>query len=116
MFTIFVHGSAASEQGAADRLRHLADAGHELVLVAASDHPARGLVGWADRTPAVPHDPPPGSWFVTADQTLCGGRQAGLRTILVGPRGSAPRPTRCDTTARDLRDAVLEILAADAMP
>jgi hypothetical protein len=35
--------------------------------------------------------------------------------VLIGPREEGPRPTRCDVTARDLRDAVLEILTADAM-
>lgn len=115
MLTIFVDGSAALESGAADRLRHLADAGHRLVLVAALGHPARGHSAWTDQRAAVPADPPDGSWFVTTDPATCRDRQAGLRTILVGPRGHAPRPTRCDTTARDLRDAVLEILADDAM-
>jgi hypothetical protein len=38
-----------------------------------------------------------------------------MRTVLIGPRESGLRPTRCDATARDLRDAVLEVLAADAM-
>jgi hypothetical protein len=35
--------------------------------------------------------------------------------MLIGPREDGPRTTRCDATARDVRDAVLEILAADAM-
>jgi hypothetical protein len=52
---------------------------------------------------------------VTADPATCGDRQAGLLTLLVGPRDDSPRPTRCDVTARDLAAAVLEILARDAM-
>jgi hypothetical protein len=35
--------------------------------------------------------------------------------MLIGPKVDGRRPTRCDTTARDLREAVFEILAADAM-
>jgi hypothetical protein len=63
----------------------------------------------------MPDPPAPGSWFVTADPAACGDRQPSLRTILIGPRASGSRPTRCDVSARDLRDAVLVILAADAM-
>jgi hypothetical protein len=115
MHTIYVDGSAALEPGAARHLRHLAEAGHELVLVAATDHQAAGLVPWAGHLPAMPDEPFRDSWFVTSDPDACGDRQAGLRTILVGPRNDSPRPTRCDSTARDLREAVLAILAADAM-
>ncbi len=114
MVTIFVDASLALESGAIDRLRHLADAGHRLILVA-PHHASVGVGAWADRVDRVPGDPPRGSWFVTADPASCGDRRPGLRTMLVGPRRGARSPTRCDTTARDLRDAVLEILAADAM-
>jgi hypothetical protein len=112
---IFFDGSAALDPDVGDRLAHLADAGHKLVLVAPDSHPATALASWSERTPALPAQPPPGSWFLTADPATCGDRQAGLRTVLIGPRDSGHRPTRCDSTARDLREAVLEILAADAM-
>ena len=115
MTTIYVDGSALREPGAAERLLHLADAGHELVLVGADDRPSGGTVPWAGHHPALPGEPPRGSWFVTADPATCLDFQAGLRTVLVGPRDEGQRPTRCDTTARDLREAVLEILASDAM-
>jgi hypothetical protein len=115
MITIYLDGSAALESGAADRLAHLVDAEHELVLVAGVEHPGARLLSWAGHLPALPESPTPGSWFVTADAATCGDRQASLRTILVGPRDDGPRPTRCDMTARDLRDAVLKILASDAM-
>jgi hypothetical protein len=115
MITIYLDGSAALESGAADWLSHLLDADHELVLVAPADHPAASLMEWAGHLPAMPDPPAPGSWYVTADPETCGDRQAGLRTMLVGPRAREPRPTRCDATARDLREAVLEILAAHAM-
>lgn len=115
MIIIFVDVSASLESGAAERLRHLADAGHALVLIAPADHPSVAMGGWAERRDKVPDDAPRGSWFVTADPATCGDRKAGLRTILMGPRAVGLRPTRCDVTARDLRAAVLEILAAEAM-
>lgn len=115
MTTIYVDASAAGEPDAADRLLHLVEAGHSLVLVAPASHPTVGLTAWTGRTATIPPEPPRGSWFVTADPATCGDRQAGLRTMLVGPRAGSQRPTRCDSTARDLREAVLEILAADAM-
>jgi hypothetical protein len=115
MNTIYLDGSAALESGAADRLAHLVDTDHELVLVAGGDHPGARLLAWAGHLAALPERPTPGSWFVTADPATCGDRQPGLRTILIGPRPDGPRPTRCDMTARDLRDAVLKILAAHAM-
>ena len=115
MHAIYIDGSAALEPGAAERLRHLAEAGHELVLVAAPDHPGAALARWAGHLSAMPDDPSRGSWFVTADPETCRDRQPGLQTILVAPRDDGPRPTRCDVTARDLREAVLSILAADAM-
>jgi hypothetical protein len=114
MITIYVDGSAALQPGASNRLAHLVDADRELVLVAPAGHPSAGLLAWAGHLPAMPDPPAPGSWFVTADPAICGDRQPSLRTILIAPR-SEPRPTRCDVTVRDLRDAILEILAADAM-
>jgi hypothetical protein len=115
MTTIYIDGSAAVQPDAAVNLTHLPEAGHQLVLVAPSDHPGVRAVTWTDRIESVPDEPPRGSWFLTADVATCGDRKAGLRTILIGPREDGPRPTRCDGTARDLRDAVLEILTADAM-
>lgn len=59
-------------------------------------------------------------WLVTANEARCDelrGR-SGLRTILVGPSVPDRRLTHraADFEARDLVDAVLVILAADAMP
>jgi len=116
MALIYIDGSAAVQPDAAVSLAHLPEAGHELVLVAGSRHAALRSVLWNARMDAMPEDPPRGSWYLTADPATCGDRRAGLRTVLIGPRGDGPRPTRCDATARDLRDAVLEILTADAMP
>ena len=115
MITIYVDATATRESGAADRLRHLSEAGHELVLVGPPDERPFDPTAWAARTSALPETRPRGSWFITADPAACSDRQVGLRTVLIGPRSDAPRPTRCDSTARGLREAVLEILAADAM-
>jgi hypothetical protein len=115
MMTIYLDGSAALEPGAASQLLHLAEGGHDLVLVAPRDHPAAGLVDWRGHLPAMPDDAVEGAWYVTSDAATCGDRKPGLRTMLIGPRAEGPRPTRCDATARDLRDAVLELLASDAM-
>ena len=123
MHTIYVDPSVAADPDLDERLAHLVDAGHRLVLVAKDDPAADGTgpatAGggpWTDRRAEVPTEPPRGSWFLTADAAQCGDRIAGLRTVLIGPRESSQKPTRCDSTARDLREAVLEILAADAMP
>jgi hypothetical protein len=115
MTTIYVDGSAAVLLDAPSRLVHLTDAGLQVVLVAARDHPAASLRAWSAHVGELPDDPPRGSWFVTADPTTCHDRQAGLSTLLIGPRDDIPRPTRCDLTARDLAAGVLEILAREAM-
>jgi hypothetical protein len=112
---IYVHGSAALDADSAERLAHLAEAGHDLVLVAERDHPAADLRDWSERVEALPADPPRGSWYITSDPAACVDRRPGLRTMLIGPRETTTRPTRCDVTARDLRDAVLKVLAADVM-
>ena len=114
MSTIYLDASAVAASDALERLAHLVDAGHELVLVTSKDHDREPRVFTA-RIQALPDEPQPGSWFVTADPATCSDRQAALRTVLIGPRAATRRPTRCDSTARDLRDAVLEILTADAM-
>jgi hypothetical protein len=115
MTKIYVDGSVAILPDAPSRLVHLTDAGHAVVLVATAQHPAASLDGWPERVEAMPGDPLRGSWFLTADPTTCHDRQAGLSTLLIGPRDDSPRPTRCDLTARNLSAAVLEILARDVM-
>jgi hypothetical protein len=115
MTTIFVDASAALAPDAATHLAHLPDSGHELVLVGADEGVAADLADWRQKLAGLPDEPPRGSWYLTADAATCGDRRPGLRTVLIGPREEGPRPTRCDSTARDLRDAVLEILTADAM-
>lgn len=102
-------------------IRHLVAADCHVVLwgppgaveLSASDalHPVESLENLPDHATG---------WLVTASEARCDelrGR-SGLRTILVGPsvpdRLLAHRPA--DFEARDLVDAALLILAADAMP
>jgi len=114
MTTIYLDPSAVTGSDAGDRLAHLVEAGHELILVTNRADVA-GDGAFPSRISALPAEPARGSWFVTADPATCGDRRANLRTVLIGPRSATPGPTRCDSAARDLRDAVLEILTADAM-
>jgi len=115
MATIFVHASALGASDAPERLAHLSEAGHRLVVVGRGRVPGSVAAPKVVTAESLPPDPPRGSWFVTADPSTCGDHRAGLRTLLVGPRLDERRPTRCDGTARDLREAVLDILASDAM-
>jgi hypothetical protein len=105
--------------GASEALRHLVDAGHELVVVgelppavrASLDLPLETAVdvGSADAR---------GCWLIVADPEECRSRRRpGLRTMYVGPRRPPEhRPTaRCDVEARDLPSAAIEILTQDAM-
>ena len=117
MHVIYVGGSAARDADADERLGHLAEAGHRVVLVAAASSRSGlpELSSVAERIDTIPADAPRGSWFVTADPADCSDHRPGVRTMLIGPRELSIRPTRCDVTARDLRDAVLKILAADVM-
>jgi hypothetical protein len=115
MTTIYVDSSVALLPDAPNRLGHLTDAGHSVVLVAEADDRANAQGIWTSRIEELPADPPRGSWFMTANPATCHDWQAGLSTLLIGPRDDSPRPTRCDLTARDLSTAVLEILARDAM-
>jgi len=68
---------------AAEAVRNLIETGHEVLLV--SDRPVRLPSGFPKLLATERIDDADGSWFLTGDPELCGRRQAGLRTILVGP-------------------------------
>lgn len=111
----------AADVAAVRSLDHLVEAGHELVLVA--DPPiAPGAVAGLPEALAeaavttVPREPGTAAWYLTSDPDRCRGRSARLRTILVGLSPAPGAVHRCDSLARDVRAAVLEILAAEAMP
>lgn len=105
--------SVASD--AAEALRTLAETGHELVLVTGRPVPLPdGFPEMRDMVaPAAARD----AWYLTTDPEHCGARLAGVRSILVGPGPATRRAAihRCDIQTRDLRAAVLEILAREAM-
>ena len=99
---------------------HLVGAGYRVVLLG-PDAPGCGPVetyAGIELVDVLPEDA--GGWLVTSDEARCGEARGHprLRTILVGPsvpdRGLAHRPS--DRAARDLVDAALVVLAADAMP
>jgi hypothetical protein len=101
---------------AAEALSNLAETGHELVLVTSERVTLPDGFPEIRKSPRI--DPAPAtSWFLTTDPDLCGRRQAGLRTVLVGPGPSTHRAAiqRCDIQTRDLNAAVIEILMREAM-
>lgn len=110
---------AQPEAGAA--IRHLIDADCRVVLwgpPGATNGGDDSSMPDVESAATLPDDA--SGWLVTADEARCGearGRH-GLRTILVGPsvpgRGLSHRAS--DLEARDLVDAALVILTADAMP
>jgi hypothetical protein len=113
---IYVDPIVAAMPDAADYLRNFADTGHRVVILgeppaSLSDAP------WIAGVDDLPEEPLAGSWLVTADPELCAGRRPPMMSILVGPRAApSPRPApRCDAEARDLSQAVLEILGREAM-
>ena len=102
-------------------IRHLIDADCRVVLwgtPGTADGAEGSPMGDIESTPTLPDDA--SGWLVTADEARCGEARTrhGLRTILVGPsmpgRGLSHRAS--DLEARDLVDAALVILTADAMP
>lgn len=112
MTTIYLDPSVLAMAESTERLRQLSDAGHDLVVVGVPTAPAPAAAVRAERVPDALDSP---AWFLTAEPTTCRDRRPDLRTLLVGPRTDERWPTRCDATARDMREAVLDILAADAM-
>jgi hypothetical protein len=104
---------------AVSALGHLAEASIDIVLVgvAPSDDAAQSQLPVAARLPELPAGAV--GWLIAGTAATCAQARTrrGLRTILVGPaspaRGMAGRA--CDLEARDLTDAALTIIAAEAM-
>ena len=59
--------------------------------------------------------PPAASWYLTSDVGHCVGRSALLQTVLIGSTPGPAAVHRCDSNARDVSAAALEILASEAM-
>ena len=113
--TAVIENDGAVDPAALRSLRHLVDAGHELVLV---DQPAvsqdlRALA--ADVVDAVPSLPDERSWYLTDDVEHCREMTARVRTVLIGASPPPGSIHRCDSVARDLQAAIMEILASEAM-
>lgn len=113
--TTVIENGGALDPAALRSLRHLVDAGHELVLVdqpgAAAD--LRDLA--ASVVEAVPQLPDEHAWYLTDDVEHCREMTARVRTVLIGASPPAGSIHRCDSVARDVQAAVLEILASEAM-
>jgi hypothetical protein len=99
-------------------LRYLAESGIRVVLVAPDESlaPAELAAVAGSVIPAPPTRPSAPAWYLTSDLTRCGGASALLRTILIGAAPPSGSVRRCDGVARDVQAAVMEILAAVAMP
>ncbi len=121
-------GSRSLGADAARMVNHLLAFGHKVVLLGSREalDAARGSLPFARRVAeldcseelsAVASDA--GGWLVSDSADLCAGARAHrrLKTVLVGPPPSgdlAHRPAA--RLARSLSDAVLDILATEAMP
>lgn len=99
-------------------LGYLVDAGHDIVVVASvgQDVPAdlKGVAG--EIVTEVPDRQDGTAWYLTRDVEHCRGLSARVRTVLIGAAPASGAIHRCDTVARDVQAAVMEILAAEAMP
>ena len=113
--TAVIENDGAVDPAALRSLRHLVDAGHELVLVdqPAVSHDLRELA--ADVVDAVPPLPDERSWYLTNDVEHCREMTARVRTVLIGASPPPGSIHRCDSVARDLQAAIMEILASEAM-
>jgi hypothetical protein len=119
---VYVDVAAVTEPEAVRALRHLADAGIQVVLVTAgSGEPPdelrdelRGAV--SEVLAAIPDHPSGPAWYLTSDIARCQGSSARLRTVLIGGTPPSVSVRRCDAVAGDVQAAAMEILAAVAMP
>ena len=114
--TAVIENGVATDPAALRSLRHLVDAGHELVLVHQPGESALELRELADRVvDAVPQLPEERAWYLTDDVEHCREMTARVRTVLIGASPPAGSIHRCDSVARDVQAAVMEILASEAM-
>lgn len=109
--------TASADPEAVRALRFLAEAGVRIVLVRpGGPDPAEELRAVAEEVlRAVPERPPGPAWYLTSDIERCRGSSARLRTVLIGGAPPSGSVHRCDTVARNVQAAAMEILAADAM-
>jgi hypothetical protein len=110
--------SANLDPAALRSLAFLAEAGHEVIIVAAAEvEPSAELRAVAHEVVSeVPVRPDAPAWYMTTEVERCLGASAKLRTVLIGAAPPAGSIHRCDAVARDLQAAALELLASEAMP
>lgn len=114
--TAVIENAGAVDPAALRSLRHLVDAGHELVLVDPPAESAGDLRELAARVvDAVSQLPEERAWYLTDDVEHCRAMTARVRTVLIGASPPPGSIHRCDSVARDLQAAVMEILASEAM-
>lgn len=106
-----------ADSEAVKALRYLSEAGVRVVVVTAGGPmPSTELRAAANAVvEAVPDRPNAPAWYLTNDIERCQGSSARLRTVFVGGTPPSGLIRRCDTIARDVQAAAMEILAADAM-
>ena len=116
MIDIYLDPLAAAMPDAADQLRHLTETGHRIHVLGTTP-PALAEALDVEQVDELPDSPSEGSWLLTANSDLCAERRPPLSSMFIGPRPApSPRPApRCDTDARDIAAAVLEILRHEAM-
>ena len=117
--TAVIENGGAVDPAALRSLRHLVDAGHELVVVDQTSPSSEALrdleqLG-AAVVDAVPPLPDGRAWYLTNDVEHCREMTARVRTVLIGASPPPGSIHRCDSVARDLQAAVMEILASEAM-
>ena len=105
------------EPGGAAAVRHLVEAGFDVVLLAPEGEPVPDLSPDVRRASQLPEHLDQDAWYLTGEPHPAFGRPRGGTTVLVGPRrqpGRLPLP-RFDMEARDMASAAMEILTRDAM-
>jgi hypothetical protein len=105
------------EPGAPEAVRHLVEAGFDVVLLAPEGGHVPDLPVDVQRASELPEHLDQDTWYLTGEPHPTFGRPRGGTTVLVGPRrppGKLPLP-RFDLEARDMASAAMEILTRDAM-
>jgi hypothetical protein len=124
---VYVDAEAAAIEGAGNpsldpaalrSMQFLAEAGHQVILVAPPglSVPQQLRDAASEVVSQVPIRPSTTSWYLTTEVERCQGTSARLHTVLIGAAPPAGSIHRCDGVARDLQAAALELLATEAMP
>ena len=131
MTEVYVDIGAASMEGAAPEggvppadphsiraLEYLVESGVNVYVVrAGAGEPAPELRAVARAVvDTIPSPAVEQTWYLTSDVERCQGSSARLRTVFIGGTPPAGSVRRCDSVARDVQAAAMEILASEAMP